>query len=351
MNNTPMIGTLAANPHEGSRSEILADYLFSGWGTVTPVRRQDDYGIDLYCTLTERVGQRALVSDYFVVQIKSIIEPWVFEGEHSVRWLVEYPSPLFLACVDKKAGILRVYHVMPRFLVSLGRLPARLELIPSNLDNGEFIEWQDGQKFSLSAPILRVTLADLLNGDLLRELREVFTYWVRSDRNNCDLFRRGLLRFRMPVAYAVNQMPSSIGEMGNAVPEVEQLTRGILAAAEAVECIGGQLGRRGDRAGALWAALVVDHLQKSYPNAFTDQVRWQDGLPADLGQIVYGGLNKVLMSEDQVPSNRYRSFEAVQKAIMENPLFARYVADKAAAQESDEANGGPLRVPSPTVTQ
>ena len=36
-----MPGAIAPNLHEGSRSEILADYLFSSWGTVTPVRRQE----------------------------------------------------------------------------------------------------------------------------------------------------------------------------------------------------------------------------------------------------------------------------------------------------------------------
>lgn len=68
-------GVVAANPHEGSRSEILADYLFSGWGTVTPVRRQDDFGVDLYCTLTDRIGKRAVVTDYFTVQVKSTNDP------------------------------------------------------------------------------------------------------------------------------------------------------------------------------------------------------------------------------------------------------------------------------------
>jgi hypothetical protein len=51
-----MTGAIAFGFHEGSRSEILSDYLFSAWGTVTPVRRQDDYGLDLYCTLTARLG-------------------------------------------------------------------------------------------------------------------------------------------------------------------------------------------------------------------------------------------------------------------------------------------------------
>src|SRR5262245_32320623 len=66
-----MIGVTAANFHEGSRSEVLADYLFSAWGTVTPARRQSDYGLDLYCTLTEQVGALARVKEYFSVQVKS----------------------------------------------------------------------------------------------------------------------------------------------------------------------------------------------------------------------------------------------------------------------------------------
>ena len=68
----------APNLKEGSRSEILADYLFSQWGAVTPVRRQDDFGIDLYCSLFDRIGQRAIVRDYFSVQVKSTLGPLGF---------------------------------------------------------------------------------------------------------------------------------------------------------------------------------------------------------------------------------------------------------------------------------
>src|SRR5690242_12796256 len=71
----PVTGAVAANPHEGSRAEILADYLFSAWGTVTPARRWSDYGLDLYCTLTERVGKLARVKEYFSVQVKSGANP------------------------------------------------------------------------------------------------------------------------------------------------------------------------------------------------------------------------------------------------------------------------------------
>ena len=62
-----MVGAVARNPHAGTRSEILADYLFSGaGGTVTRsggrmTRR------NLYCTLTAEVGQRSIVTDSLLV--------------------------------------------------------------------------------------------------------------------------------------------------------------------------------------------------------------------------------------------------------------------------------------------
>lgn len=321
-----MTGAVAANLHEGSRSELLADYLFSTWGTVSPVRRQDDYGIDMYCTLTARAGQRAVVTDHFAVQVKSTTDPWVFSDEASVRWLVEHPTPLFLACVDKAAVILRVYQVTPRFYVwAMGKLPGRLELRPDDTDAGAFVPWEGGETFSLSAPILRVTIADFMNRAAMNKLRDVLECWVRFDRDNCDLVRQGLLRFRMPYEYRVNQLPpGSIGELGSAAPEHSFLRRGILTAAEGAECIGGQLGRSGDLQAALYAALFVDHLQRTHPDAFAGVLRWRHRLPGDIGQIVCGGLNRAL-SDAADPPYMYRGIEAVTTSLASDPLVARYL--------------------------
>lgn len=270
MSKPSMTGSYAPNPHEGSRSEILADYLFSAWGTVTPVRRPDDYGIDLYCTLSDRIGQRAVVGDYFVVQVKSGTDPRLFEYQESVKWLVEYPVPLFLACVDKKTGILRVYHVTPRFYVwAMGELPNRLVLTLEDTEAGISVEWKNGEEFSLSAPIIQVNCSDLISDEKMKALKEVFKCWVQIDRENCDLIRYGLLRFRMPYSYRANQSPSGgVVEIGLAAAEPHLLDRGILTSAESAECIGGQLGRLGDLSGSLRAALLVDHLRTTYPQAF-----------------------------------------------------------------------------------
>ncbi len=334
MSNRPMTGAYAPNPHEGSRSEILADYLFSSWGTVTPVRRQDDYGVDLYCTLSDRIGQRAVVRDYFVVQVKSGTDAWVFEHEESVRWLVDYPTPLFLACVDKKNGILRVYHVTPRFYVrAMGRLPNRLVLTPEDIVEGASADWTNGETFSLSAPIIQVSCYDLTSDETMNRLKEVFKSWVQIDRENCDLVRYGLLRFRNPYSYRVNEVPGgSVVEVGLAVPEPEFLDRGIRTLAESAECIGGQLGRLGDLSGSLRAALLVDHLTGKYPQVFVNIPRWQsERVPADLATIVVQGLNKV--SEDG-SSYLYRGLAEVQKALEEYPLVQRFLAGSAGAKRN-----------------
>ncbi len=40
----------------------------------------------------------------------------------------------------------------------------------------------------------------------MEALRKVFQYWVQFDRENCDLVRQGLLRFRIPASYRVNEL-------------------------------------------------------------------------------------------------------------------------------------------------
>ena len=39
------VGSIAANLHEGSRSEYLAQYVFSSFGTAVPIPHQEDTGL------------------------------------------------------------------------------------------------------------------------------------------------------------------------------------------------------------------------------------------------------------------------------------------------------------------
>ena len=119
-----MPGSTSANFHEGSRSEYLAQYVFASFGTAVAVPHQEDTGLDLYCTLTERLGQKIWPRAYFSVQVKSNAKPWKFRDSESVKWLVEHPLPVFLCVVNKADTSLQIYHTFPRFSAwSLPPLP------------------------------------------------------------------------------------------------------------------------------------------------------------------------------------------------------------------------------------
>jgi hypothetical protein len=291
-----MPGAVARNFHSANRSEILADYLLSGWGTVTPVRRQDDYGVDLYCTLTAPVGQRSVVTDYYSVQVKSNDDPWHFKTADEIRWLFEYPTPLFLACVDRTKTVLSIYQTMSRFLAGFWDAPAQLELTPSTQDLGKNAEWVNGERFSLSAPILRVSLGDFSDEAKLATLRDVFQSWVEMDSFNCDLRRIGILRFRMPYEYRVNEVPDRIGfaEQGRWRPTEPQLARAVKTLLEVVDCVGDQLRGHGDRSGALYAALLLRYLRTSRAAELANDPRWKLDVSSSLETNISYALNEGL---------------------------------------------------------
>ena len=137
---------------------------------------------------------------------------------------------------------------MPRFYVwALGSLPDTLELKPEESESGEFVSWTGGDSYSLSAPIITANLADLTNEKKMEDLRAVFQRWVEFDRQNCDLVRFGLPRFRMPARYRVNEIPvgSGITELSFS-SEPEFLKRGMTTLAEVAEYIGGHLYNTND---------------------------------------------------------------------------------------------------------
>lgn len=201
-----MVGSIPANLHEGSRSEYLAQYVFASFGTAISVPHHEDSGIDLYCTITERKGQRAWPMAYFSVQVKSTPDPWVFDSEESVNWLIKYPAPLFLCIVEKASARLRVYHTSLRFyLWSLPPLPRCVRLTPGTGTQGTCTQWEDGKEFSLSAPILECSIQDLLNDDFHQNAKRVLKLWIDIDLSNLRRVASGIHLFKMPHRYQTNE--------------------------------------------------------------------------------------------------------------------------------------------------
>jgi hypothetical protein len=322
-----MVGAVPRNFHEGSRSEILADFLLSGWGTVTPVRRQDDFGVDLYCTLTKDVGQRSVVTEYYSVQVKSNDDPWNFDTSDEIQWLFDHPIPLFLACVDKTTTVLSIYHTIPRFLASFWDKPARLRLTPSNEDEGRPAQWTNGEDFPLSAPIIRVSLDELRDPARLNALRSVLQYWVAADAYNGALRRVHVLRFRMPDKYRVNEIPTNAGlvEQGRIRLAERQLAPAIRTLVEVVDCVGDQLHHDKDRELALFAALLLRRLRAIRRSALQDDAKWTGDPTSALELDVTYLLNDVL-NEGKPPSYVYEGLDLVLAQIRALELVDAYMS-------------------------
>jgi hypothetical protein len=200
-----MAGAIAANLHEGSRSEYLAQFVFSSFGTAIPVPHQEDSGLDIYCTLLERDGQRAWPRAYYSVQVKSTMESWVFGSLESVRWIIEHPLPIFLCIVQKSEARLLVYHTTPRFAVwALPTHPNRLELIPGIETKANTVDWITGNTFKLKAPILNFTIQEVLDHDFRAHVAEVLKFWIDYDMENLVRIKSGIHYFLVPTNYETN---------------------------------------------------------------------------------------------------------------------------------------------------
>lgn len=195
------------NFHEGSRSEYLAQYVFTSFGTAFPVPHQEDSGLDLYCTLLEPQGKRAWPRAYYSVQVKSGMDPWVFGSPESVRWIIEHPLPIFLCVVQKKEATILVYQTAPRFAVwTLPEYPKRLELIPGTETKANAVNWTSGagDTFNLEAPILSFTIEQLLDQECRDRVSKVLKLWIDCDMENLLRIRSGIQSFRVPSPYETN---------------------------------------------------------------------------------------------------------------------------------------------------
>jgi hypothetical protein len=220
-----MPGSLAIGFHEGSRSEYLAQFVFSSFGTAIPVPHQEDTGIDLYCTLLEQEGKQAWPRAYYSVQVKSTMEAWLFDNPEEVRWIIEHPLPIFLCIVQKSEARILVYHTTPRFAAWI--LPfhkTHLKLLPGTETKAQTVVggWTEGDSFDLTAPILNFTIQDVLNPDFRKQVANVLKFWIGYDVENLFRIKSGIHHFQVPYQYETNSTDSSGGLIDLGGPFLEQ---------------------------------------------------------------------------------------------------------------------------------
>jgi hypothetical protein len=268
----PSPGAVAANLYQGSRSEYLAQYVFSMFGTAALVPHEADYGLDLFCTRTRTDHGRAEPYAYYAVQVKSTPDPWVFVGAGSVRWILEYPAPLLFCVVEKnvtkKVARFSVYQLIARFRAAVvPDQPERLTLVPgdpgaTDQTHRPAIGWDSDGKMQMGPPILQFTLDQLYEDDMSRLIGDVLDYWIGNDLRNILRQQIGMRAASGPPDYATNEVPppSGFGTFSMTVVPPEVQERAGKTAAEHLAWLGEVMLAGGDPTGALLAALLVRHL-------------------------------------------------------------------------------------------
>jgi hypothetical protein len=200
--------------HEGSRSEYLAQYVFSAFGTSSAIPHQEDHGFDLYCTLSQRSGNVAWPDLPYTVQVKSDFKPWSFENPKAVEWLIKHPLPLFLCVITKPQLQLRVYQTTPRFYFwTSQQIPTCLNLVPDEAaTEGGGKGWHDATSTSLGAPILNVTLGELADRDTFANAQKVLRTWLGLDYENLFRIASRLPMYVSPYRYWTNKPVTENGQ-------------------------------------------------------------------------------------------------------------------------------------------
>jgi hypothetical protein len=261
-------GSVAINLRGGAQSEILAQALFAMVGTAVLVPRQDDYGVDLMCTLlSERDGQRAWPVAHYAVQVKSDVEPWVFPGRRSVEWVVGYPAPLLLCVVSKAKRTISIYHTLARFGTAIAaELPERLSMRPEGRD-GDFMGAYGHDPatgdYLLGPPIVRLMVADLVDKESIQRFQTVLHAWVELDYENVIRYQIGLRTMDMPLSYRTGEAPVVGATLALAWAAEHARATGERTAVEALRWLVTPWTNDGDYLGALLGLLMLRHKHPS----------------------------------------------------------------------------------------
>lgn len=172
---------------KGSKAERVADLLLSSIGVCTPVRYEDDIGIDFHCQLGD-VHEEGYVTYHspFILQVKSNIDGGILYGSkdpkkwtsESVNWLFQNKIPLLIGVVDLDAISLSIYDTTGLWQVynKNGGWSSQILLLPDrhgdepmrlNMESLPLEKWIEGQGdgfrhiIDLGKPIAKITYAEL----------------------------------------------------------------------------------------------------------------------------------------------------------------------------------------------
>lgn len=217
---------------QGARSEYLAQYILSALGISVSVPRTEDIGVDFYCSLAKRNGNRITFYAPFIVQVKSSSEKEIFYGgpdskqqwkKQEVDWLFSQELPLLIGIVDKKALTLKLYSTSNIWAARYsGGNTGQVILQPDKLDDKDgdvnapspisMPDWPsgigDGKQWPvpLGPPLVFIAIDDVENEDKIEKYRIVLSHSINIEQENITYRRLQVHYSKWPHRFTTNTL-------------------------------------------------------------------------------------------------------------------------------------------------
>jgi hypothetical protein len=234
-----MPGALAYAFHESNRGEYLAQYFLSALGVSAPVIRQEDIGVDFFCSLAKEENRKLTFHSPYTVQHGAVgSKDFIYGGYRketgkwrgdSIEWLFSQELPLFVCVTDLKNASFQLYSTSAMWLVryKFGREMNLIELCPGAQhdpleqsrsdkpigrveDGGGF-----GYRIPLGNPVVALTVPDLQT-DKRQNAIETLAIAIQIEQTNLTFRRLGVHAAAWCNSVTPND-PKSFGGLGGSV--------------------------------------------------------------------------------------------------------------------------------------
>lgn len=212
-----MSGAFGPNFRKGNLSEYQALYFLSHIGSSLTVPRQEDVGIDFYCSINIEDGHHELVKEQFIIQLKSNEKDKIEYGSviksgknekkkwngHELEWYFNLELPLFYGVMNKKANYLDIYSSSFKWYNYWQKDFMTIEfLINQPSENMREIHASDDEDISgwageiqtkrskiktfvkTGPPLIRLSPDVVLDKKKLEKLKRILREAVRIEKNN-----------------------------------------------------------------------------------------------------------------------------------------------------------------------
>jgi hypothetical protein len=206
-------GVIPNNYRQGSRAELIAQYFFSEFCIAERVLKENDFGIDLYCSLMNVSGAMGFTSTLFCVQIKSGNESFKYTGEYVSQWLKMINLPLLMCRVNQDKLSIEIFSTWPiNSLLAAGNSFNEVIFVESysseeGAESLKMPEIIDGiATIWMGPPIIQCTLNDIINETISKKtVRDVLEEWVSFDYLNYAKRHVGITAFYGYIMWVTNE--------------------------------------------------------------------------------------------------------------------------------------------------